>query len=110
MKHINSCSAALMVAYHLLRPNPKNIGIGHNRIWVKADKMDNKFSMIKDHLTLRRMFGKYRTVMPTRDEWDKIWPNGLRKGQVWFTDGACNQQGTGQEFANIRAKYNGISH
>ncbi len=56
-------SAALMVAYRLLRLNLKNLGIGHNRIWAKADKMDNKFNMIKDHVTLRRMFGKYRTVI-----------------------------------------------
>ncbi len=41
-------SAALMAAYRLLRPNPKNLGIGHNWIWAKADKMDNEFSMIKD--------------------------------------------------------------
>ncbi len=40
------------------------------------------------------MFGKYQTVILTREEWDKDWPNWLRKGQVWFTDGACNQQGT----------------
>ncbi len=60
-------SAALIAAYHLLRPNPGNLGIGHNRIWAKADKMD-KFSMIKDHITLRRTFGKHRTVIPTREE------------------------------------------
>ncbi len=42
-------SAALMAAYRLLRRNLKNLGVGHNQIWVKADKMDNKFSMIKDH-------------------------------------------------------------
>ncbi len=61
-------SAALMAVYRLPRPNPKNLGIGHNRIWAKADKMDNKFSMIKDHVTLRRTFGKYRTVILTRKE------------------------------------------
>ncbi len=88
-------SAALMVANRLPRSNPKNLGIGHNWIWVKADKMDNKFGTIKDHITLRRTFGNYRAVIPTREEWDKDWPNWLRKGQVWFTDGACNQPGTG---------------
>ncbi len=46
------------------------------------------------HATLRRTFGKYLTVIPTREEWDKDWPNWLRKEQVWFTDRACNQQGT----------------
>ncbi len=61
-------SAALMAAYRLLRPNPKNLGMEHNRIWVKADKMDNKFSIIKDHITLRRTSGKHRTVIPTREE------------------------------------------
>ncbi len=34
---------------------------------MKADKMDDKFSMIKDHVTLRRTFGKYQTVIPTRE-------------------------------------------
>ncbi len=51
--------------------------------------------MIQDHVCLRRMFGKHRTVIPTREEWDKDWPGWLRKGQAWFTDGAGNQQGTG---------------
>ncbi len=39
-------SAALMAAYRLPRPDPKNLGTGHNRTWAKADKMDDKFSMI----------------------------------------------------------------
>ncbi len=73
-------SVTLMAAYRLPRPNPKNLGMGHNRIWAKADEMDNKFSMIEDHVTLRGTFGKYRTVIPTREEWDKDWPNWLRKG------------------------------
>ncbi len=29
-------SAALIAAYHLPRPNPKNLEIGHNWIWEKA--------------------------------------------------------------------------
>ncbi len=60
-------STSLMAAYRLLRPDPKNLGIGHNRIWVKAGQMD-KFSMIKDHVTLRHAFGKYQMVIPTREE------------------------------------------
>ncbi len=40
-------AAALMAAYRLLRPNSKNIGIRHNQIWVKSDKM-GKFNMIKE--------------------------------------------------------------
>ncbi len=60
-------SAALMAAYHLSRPNLKNLGIGYNQIWAKAEKMD-EFSMIKDHITLRRTFGKQRIVIPTREE------------------------------------------
>ncbi len=42
--------------------------------------MDNKFNMIKDRITLRRTFGNYQTVIPTREEWDKDWSNWLRKG------------------------------
>ncbi len=44
-------SAVLMAAYCLPKPDLKNLEIGHNRITAKADKMDNKFSMIKDHVT-----------------------------------------------------------
>ncbi len=61
-------SAAQMAAYSLLRPNPKNLEIWHNQIWAKADKMDNKFSIIKDHVTLRSTFDKYWSVIPTREE------------------------------------------
>ncbi len=49
-----------------MKPDPRNLGIGHNQIRTKADKVDNKF--IKDHITLRHTFGKYRTVIPTREE------------------------------------------
>ncbi len=97
-------SAALMAAYLLLRPNPGNLGIKCNRIWTKADKMDNKFNMIKGHITLKRTFGNYRTVIPTREEWEKNWPNWLRKGQVWFTDVARNQQGTGAGICKYQCK------
>ncbi len=95
--------SALMAAYRLLRPDLKHLGMGRNRIWVKADKMD-KFSMIKDHITLRNTFGKYWTVIPTREEWNKDWPNRLRKGQVWFTDGPCNQQKTGTGICKCQSK------
>ncbi len=101
-------SAALMATYRSPRPNPKDLGIGHNWIWAKADKMDNNFSVIKDHITLRRTFGKHRTVILTREEWDKDWPEWLGKRQVWFTHEVCNQ--LSQEFENIKAKYNGTSH
>ncbi len=66
--------------------------------------MDNEFSMIKDHLSLRRRFGKYRTVIPTREEWYKDWLKWLRKGQVWFRDGACNQLGTGAGICKYQSK------
>ncbi len=52
----------------------ENLGIGYNRIWAKADKVDNKFSIIKDHVTLRRRFGKYKT--PTKEESEKTVPIG----------------------------------
>ncbi len=47
----------------------ENLRMEHNRIWVKADKTDNKFSMLKDHVTLRCTFGRYRNVIPTREKW-----------------------------------------
>ncbi len=46
-------SAALITAYHLPRPYLRNLGIGHNGICVKVDKMDIKFIMIKCHVTLQ---------------------------------------------------------
>ncbi len=39
-------SAALMAAYRLQRPNPKNLEIGHNQIWTEANKADSKFGMV----------------------------------------------------------------
>ncbi len=33
-------SAALMAAYRLPTPDSKNLGIEHNRIWAKVDKMN----------------------------------------------------------------------
>ncbi len=48
--------------------------------------------MIKDHITLTSIFGKYRIVVPTRVEYKKNWPKQLRKRQISFTDGVCNQQ------------------
>ncbi len=59
-------SVALMAVYPLSRPDPRNLGIGHNRIWAKADKVDNKFSMIRDHVTLPHSFSKYWIVILTR--------------------------------------------
>ncbi len=64
-------STALTATYRLLKSNLKNLGIGHNQIWAKADKMDNKFKMIRDHVALKHMFRKYQTVIPTREEWNK---------------------------------------
>ncbi len=102
-------SVALIAPYHLPRPNPGNLGMGHNRIWAKADKM-NKFNLTKDHITLRCTFGKHRTVILTREEWSKDWPNWLRKGQVWFTNGACYQQGTGTGVCKFQSRTHGTSH
>ncbi len=60
--------------------------------------------MIKDHVSLRRTFGKYRTVIPTREEWYKDWPQWLRKGRFWFTYGTCNQLGTGAGICKYQSK------
>ncbi len=30
-----------------MKPDPRNLGIGHNQIWAKAGKVDSKFSMIR---------------------------------------------------------------
>ncbi len=80
-------STVLMAAYCQPWPDLQNLRIGHNRISAKADKVDSMFSTIKDHVTLRRTFGKYHIVIPNREEWGENWPNQLRKGHVWFTDG-----------------------
>ncbi len=75
-------SEAPMAICRLPRPNPRNLEIGHNRIWAEADKVDSKFSMTKDLVTLRRTFNKYWTVILTREEWGKNWPNRLRKASI----------------------------
>ncbi len=67
--------AILMAAHHLLRQDSRNLGIGHNQIWVKADKVDIKFSMIKDNVTMQRTLGKYSTVIPTREECGRNLPD-----------------------------------
>ncbi len=61
-------SAALMSTYRTLRPDLRNLGIGHYWIRGKADKVDGKFSMIKDHIILQHTFSKYRIVILTREE------------------------------------------
>ncbi len=35
-------SAALLAAYHLSRPDPRNLGIRHNRIWAKVDTVSGQ--------------------------------------------------------------------
>ncbi len=93
-----------LAAYHLPRSDPRNLGTGHNRIWAKVDKVDSKFSMIKDHETLRRSFGLNWIVIPAKEEWEKNWLKQLRKGHVWFKDGACNQQRTGARICKYQSK------
>ncbi len=83
-------AAALMAAYRLPTPATRNLRIGHNRIWAKADKVDSKFSMIKYYVNMPRTFGKYWIMISTWEECGKNWTNQLRKGHVWLTDGACN--------------------
>ncbi len=72
--------------------------------------MDNKFSMIKDHVTLMHTLGKYRTLIPTREEWDKDWPDWLRESRSGSQMEPVIRKGLGQEFANIKAVYSGTSH
>ncbi len=88
--------AALMAAYDLPMPDLRNLGIGHNWIRAKADKVDNKFTMIKDNVNLRRTFDKYLIVIPTSgEEWVKKRTKSTEKGMSGLhTHGACNQQGT----------------
>ncbi len=67
-------SVALKATYHLSWSDPRNLGVEHNRIWAKTDEVDSKFSMIKDIVTLRHTFSKYRIGIPTREEWRKTGP------------------------------------
>ncbi len=53
------------------------------------------------------MFGEYRTVIPTREEWDKAQLAEGRSGS--HTEPVMNK-GLVHEFANIKAKCNGTSH
>ncbi len=62
-------SAELTATYHLPRLDPRNLGMEHNWIRTKADKVDSKFSKIKYHVTLQCTFGKYQIVIATREQW-----------------------------------------
>ncbi len=42
----------------------------------------------------------YRVIIPTRKDWEEDWPRLLRKGQVWSTNGACNQRDVWQKDVN----------
>ncbi len=37
-------------AYHLLRTNQKTPKIGHTRIWIKAEKVDSGFTILKAYV------------------------------------------------------------
>ncbi len=100
-------SAALMAAYRLPRPDPRNLGIGHNRIWAKADKLCTKFSMIKDHVTLWSTF----RVIPTGEEWGKkLVQSTEERGMSGLQMEPGISKGPGQEFANTKVKYSGTFH
>ncbi len=43
-------SAVLMAAYRIPRPDPRNLGKGHNWISAKADNVDCKFNMNKKNI------------------------------------------------------------
>ncbi len=65
--------AALTAAYRLLRPDQKARKTGHGRIWKKAEKADNKFTMTKHHTTPRYSLDKtYQVIIPTREEWERL--------------------------------------
>ncbi len=72
-------SAVLMAAYCLPGPDPRNLGIGHDQIRAKADKVDNKFSMIKDLVTLRSTFGKSQIVIPIESVGEKLVQSAEKK-------------------------------
>ncbi len=42
--------AALAAAYRLPRPNRRTLKMGHNLIWMKAEKVDSRFIMSKDNI------------------------------------------------------------
>ncbi len=68
---------------------------------IQTQRFNYLFECIaKERTTLRRTFGKHRIVVLTREEWKKNRPKQLRKEQVWFTDGAYNQQRNGAEIYN----------
>ncbi len=44
------------------RPNQRALKIEHNWIWMKMEKVDNRFTMLKDYILPRYMFDKsYQT-------------------------------------------------
>ncbi len=89
------------------KPDPKNLEIGQNQICVKADKVNSKFCMIKDYVTLRSTFCKYRIAIPTREEWGKIGLINSERGMSGSQMKPVISKGLGQKFAITKAKYSG---
>ncbi len=76
-------AAALTAAYRLPRHDQKALETRSGTIWKKAEKVDNKFEMTKDHIIPWYSLDKpYYVIIPTREEWEKDWPDQLRKGQA----------------------------
>ncbi len=74
-------AAVLIAVYRLSRPDQKAL-------------VNNKFAKTKYHITPRHSQDKpYQVIIHTREECVKDWPERLRKRQVWFTDGDCDQEG-----------------
>ncbi len=46
-------AVTLISAYHLPRPDQEDLEIGQGIVWKKAERVDNKFAMAKDHTTPR---------------------------------------------------------
>ncbi len=103
-------STALTASYRLPRPDLRNLGIGHNWICAKADKVNSKFSTIKNHVIPRRSSYKYWIGIPTREEWEKNWPNQLRKGISGLQMESVISKGLVQKFATTKANSSGTFH
>ncbi len=99
-------AAAPAAMYHLPRPNQRPLGIEDNQIWIKEEKENSRFQILKDHKVPRYMSDKrYWVVTPDSEVWGKTSLISQEKGRLGLQIESMAQ---GQGSVNTEAKYNSV--
>ncbi len=51
-------TAALATAYCMPKPNQRVLKIGHYWIWIEAEKVDSRFTILKNYVVSKYIFNK----------------------------------------------------